>query len=65
MAMSMLKKLTDYAKSPEARAEAQKLADKAKAFANDPKRREEIEAVKRKFAQKRDGHGGGGPKAAA
>jgi hypothetical protein len=64
MAMSMLKKLTDYAKSPEARAEAQKLADKAKAFANDPKRREELEAIKRKFAQKRDGHDGG-PKTAA
>jgi hypothetical protein len=61
--MSMLKKLTDYAKSPEARAEAQKLADKAKEFANDPKRREQIEAAKRRFAQKRDSHDDG-PKAA-
>jgi hypothetical protein len=61
--MSMLKKLTDYAKSPEARAEAQKLAEKAKQFANDPKRREQIEAAKRKFQQKRDGPSEG-PKAA-
>ena len=61
--MSMLKKLADYAKSPEARAEAQKLAEKAKEFANDPKRREQIEAAKRRFTQKRDGHDDG-PKAA-
>ena len=59
----MLKKLTDYAKSPEARAEAQKLAEKAKEFANDPKRREQIEAARRRFTQKRDGHDDG-PKAA-
>jgi hypothetical protein len=62
--MPMLKKLTDYAKSPEARAEAQKLAEKAKQFANDPKRREQIEAAKRKFTQKR-GDDDGPPKAAA
>lgn len=59
----MLKKLTDYAKSPEARAEAEKLAEKAKQFANDPKRREQIEAAKRKFQQKRGGPDDG-PKAA-
>ena len=59
----MLKKLTDYAKSPEARSEAQKLAEKAKEFANDPKRREQIEAARRRFTQKRDGHDDG-PKAA-
>jgi hypothetical protein len=50
--MSLLKKLTDYAKSPEAKAQAQELADKAKAFANDPKRKEEFEAVKRKVNEK-------------
>lgn len=62
--MPMLKKLTDYAKSPEARAKAQQLADKAKEFTNDPKRREQIDAAKRKLTQKRGG-GDDGPKAAA
>jgi hypothetical protein len=50
--MSLLKKLTDYAKSPEAKAQAQDLADKAKKFANDPKRKEEFESVKRKVSEK-------------
>jgi hypothetical protein len=48
----MLKKLTDYAKSPAAKAQAQELADKAKQFANDPKRKEEFENVKRKVSEK-------------
>jgi hypothetical protein len=50
--MSLLKKLTDYANSPEAKAKAQELADKAKQFANDPKRKEEFENVKRKVSEK-------------
>ena len=50
--MSFLKKITDYAKSPEAKAQAQELADKAKKFANDPKRKEEFESVKRKVSGK-------------
>lgn len=50
--MSMLKKLTDYANSPEAKAKAQELAHKAKQFANDPKRKEEFESVKRKVTEK-------------
>ena len=50
--MSLLKKLTDYAKSPEAKQQAQELADKAKKFANDPKRKEEFESVKRKVSEK-------------
>gem|GEM_PF-3606189 len=48
----MLKKLTDYAKSPGAKAQAQELADKAKQFATDPKRKEEFESVKRKVTEK-------------
>jgi hypothetical protein len=50
--MSLFKKITDYAKSPEAKAQAQELADKAKKFANDPKRKEEFESVKRKVSEK-------------
>ena len=50
--MSLLKKLTDYANSPEAKAKAQELAGKAKQFANDPKRKEEFENVKRKVSEK-------------
>jgi hypothetical protein len=50
--MSLLKKITDYAKSPEAKAQAQEFADKAKQFANDPKRKEEFESVKRKVSEK-------------
>ena len=50
--MSLIKQLTDYVKSPEAKAQAQELADKAKQFANDPKRKEEFEAVKRKVNEK-------------
>ncbi len=50
--MSLLKKITDYANSPEAKAKAQELADKAKQFANDPKRKEEFESVKRKVSEK-------------
>jgi hypothetical protein len=50
--MSLLKKLTDYANSPETKAKAQELAEKAKQFANDPKRKEEFENVKRKVSEK-------------
>ena len=50
--MSLLKKITDYANSPEAKAKAQELAEKAKQFANDPKRKEEFESVKRKVTEK-------------
>jgi hypothetical protein len=50
--MSLLKKLTDYAKSPQAKAQAQELADKAKQFANDPKRKEEFENLKHKVSEK-------------
>ena len=50
--MSLLKKLTDYANPPEAKAKAQDLAGKAKQFANDPKRKEEFENVKRKVSSK-------------
>jgi hypothetical protein len=50
--MSLLKKLTDYAKSPEAKAQATEFAGKAKKFANDPKRKEELESVKRKVSAK-------------
>lgn len=50
--MSLLKKLTDYAKSPAAKEQAQELAEKAKKFANDPKRKEEFENVKRKVSEK-------------
>ncbi len=60
----MLKKLTDYAKSPAAKAQAQELADKAKQFANDPKRKEEFENVKRKLNEKL-GKDDGAPKPAA
>jgi len=48
----LLKKLTDYAKSPEAKAQATEFADKAKQFATDPKRKEEFESVKRKVTEK-------------
>jgi hypothetical protein len=50
--MSLFKKITDYAKSPAAKEQAQELADKAKKFANDPKRKEEFESVKRKVSEK-------------
>jgi hypothetical protein len=50
--MSLLKQITDYVKSPEVKAQAQELADKAKQFANDPKRKEEFENVKRKVTEK-------------
>jgi hypothetical protein len=50
--MSLLKKLTDYAKSPEVKAQAQDLAGKAKQFATDPKRKEEFDSVKRKVNEK-------------
>jgi hypothetical protein len=50
--MSLLKQLTDYVKSPEAKAKAQELAEQAKQFANDPKRKEEFESVKRKVSEK-------------
>ena len=50
--MSLLKKLTDYAKSPQAQAQAKELADKAKQFANDPKRKEEFENLKHKVSEK-------------
>lgn len=50
--MSLLKKITDYASSPEAKAKAQELADKAKQYASDPKRKEEFEAVKAKVGGK-------------
>ncbi len=57
----MLRKLTHLAKSPEARAQAQRLAGKARQLANDPKRREQMESARRRFGQRR----GGGPGAAA
>ena len=50
--MSLLKKLTDYANSPEAKAKASELAGKAKQFANDPKRKEEFENLKHKVSEK-------------
>ena len=50
--MSLLKKITDYAKSPEAKAQVQELADKAKKYAEDPKRKEELESIKRKVSEK-------------
>jgi hypothetical protein len=50
--MSLLKQITDYVKSPEVKAQAQELAGKAKQFANDPKRKEEFENVKRKVTEK-------------
>jgi hypothetical protein len=50
--MSLLKKLTDYAKSPAAKEQAQELAEKAKQFANDPKRKEEFENLKHKVSEK-------------
>ncbi len=50
--MSLFKQITDYVKSPEAKAQAQELADKAKQYATDPKRKDEFEAVKAKVTEK-------------
>ncbi len=64
------KKLTELVNSPQAK----KLTDKAQAFANDPKTKEQVEKAKAKLAEIRNGGStggtggaggtGGGPKAA-
>ncbi|MEA2156877.1 MAG: hypothetical protein QOE11_3017 [Solirubrobacteraceae bacterium] len=50
--MSLFKQISDYVKSPQAKAQAQEFAEKAKQFANDPKRKEDFESVKRKVTEK-------------
>jgi hypothetical protein len=47
--MSMLKKLTDLAKSEKGKEFADKATAKAKQMANDPETREKIDAAKQKF----------------
>jgi hypothetical protein len=54
-------KLTELVNSPEVK----KLTDKAQAFANDPKTKEQIDKAKRKIAELRDGASTGGTAAAA
>ena len=49
MGMSMLKKLTDLAKSEKGREFADKATAKAKQITNDPQTREKIDAAKKKF----------------
>ena len=49
-------KLTELVNSPEVK----KLTDKAQAFANDPKTKDQIDKAKRKFAEFRDGGSTGG-----
>jgi hypothetical protein len=49
-------KLTELVNSPEVK----KLTDKAQAFANDPKTKEQIDKAKRKLAEIRDGASTGG-----
>lgn len=46
----MINKLTQLANSPQGK----RLADKAKAFANDPKTRAQVESAKRKLGELRD-----------
>jgi hypothetical protein len=58
--MSMLGKLSRLARSPQARAQAQRLAGKARQVASDPRRRAQLESAKRRFGGRR-----GGPGAAA
>jgi hypothetical protein len=61
MPSSFQQKLTELVNSPEVK----KLADKAQAFANDPKTKEQIDKAKRKIAELRDGGSTCGPAAAA
>jgi hypothetical protein len=49
-------KLSELVNSPEVK----KLTDKAQAFANDPKTKEQIDKAKRKIAEIRDGGSTGG-----
>ena len=48
---TLMKKLTELANSPQGK----KLVDKAQAFANDPKTREQVEKAKLKLAEMRSG----------
>jgi hypothetical protein len=50
--MSLFKKVTDFAKSPQGK----KVMDQAKKYASDPKNKEKIDQVKNKFM----GKGGSG-----
>lgn len=50
--MSLFKKVTEFAKSPQGR----KYVEKAKTYANDPKNKEKIDQVKNKFLGKGKGH---------
>jgi len=47
--MTMLKKLTDLAKSEKGREFAEKATAKAKQITNDPKKHEKIDAARKKF----------------
>lgn len=50
--MSLFKKLTDFAKSPQGR----KALGQAKKYYSDPKNKEKIDQVKNKFMGKGKGH---------
>ena len=52
MGMSMLKKLTDLAKSEKGREFADKATAKAKQITNDPQTREKIDAARKKFSDR-------------
>ena len=52
--MSLFKKVTDFAKSPQGR----KAMDKAKQYAQDPKNKQKIDQVKNKFFGNKGGGSG-------
>ena len=47
--MSLLRKLSDFAKSPEGK----RLAEQAKRYASDPKNKQKIEGLREKVMKKR------------
>lgn len=47
--MSLLRKLSDFAKSPEGK----RLAEQAKRYANDPKNKQKIDELREKVMKKR------------